>query len=56
MYTDYDELRDELRDDLKECLKKVKKMFDEDISGFELMRGDYIIEVYQAIKKAKDAV
>lgn len=56
VYTDYDEKRDRLKDELNECLKMAKELFDEDIWGFEQMREGYIIEVYQAIKKARDTV
>jgi len=54
--TTYDEKRDALRDKLTECLKMAKEMFDEDIYGYKEMKDDYIINVYSAIKKARDTV
>jgi 5-methylthioribose kinase len=56
VYTTYDEKRDELRDKLTECLRMAKELFDEDIWGYDEMREDYDIDVYQAIKKARDTV
>lgn len=54
--TAYDEYRNELRDDLNDCLKKAKKLMDEDIWGYDEMRSGYDVDVYQAIKKARDSV
>lgn len=33
-----------------------KELFNEDIWGYKDMREDYDIDVYQAVKKARDAV
>lgn len=54
--TSYDERRDRLRDKLTECVREAKDLFDEDIWGYEEMREDYAIDVYQAVKKARDMV
>lgn len=54
--TSYDEMRDRLRDDLSSCLRQAKDLLDEDIWGYSEMRSDYSMDVYQAIKKARDAV
>ncbi|EPC8411080.1 hypothetical protein CN553_12015 [Bacillus cereus] len=55
--TTYDEMRDRLRDELNDCLRLAKElMVGEDIWGYEDMREDYAVDVYQAIKKARDTV
>lgn len=54
--TTYDEYRNDLRDELTECLRKAKRLMDEDIWGYEEMRSGYDVDVYQAVKKARDAV
>lgn len=55
--TTYDEMRDRVRDALTDCLSMVKTdLFDEHVWGYEDMRDDYAIDVYMAIKKARDAV
>jgi hypothetical protein len=56
VYTDYDQRRDNLREELNECLKLAKELLDEDIWGYNEMRTDYAIDVYQAVKKARDTV
>jgi len=54
--TTYDEKRDQLREELTKCLKLAKELLDEDIWGYENMRDDYAIDVYTAVKKARDTV
>lgn len=54
--TTYDEKRNELRDKLQEALKIAKEMLDEDIWGYSEMKEDYAIDIYVAVKKAKDMV
>ncbi|HFK1435078.1 TPA: hypothetical protein ACGXNJ_005232 [Bacillus cereus] len=55
--TTYDEMRDRLRDELNDCLRLAKElMVGEDIWGYEDMREDYAVDVYQAIKKARNTV
>ena len=55
--TTYDEKRDELREKLNECLKMVKEdLMDEDVWGYNLMVEDYDIELYCAVKKARDTI
>ncbi|MDD4000582.1 MAG: hypothetical protein PHX62_06795 [Bacilli bacterium] len=54
--TTYDEKRDELRDQLAECLKLAKELLDEDIWGYDEMRSDYAIDVYKAVKTARDII
>ena len=56
VYTSYDEMRDRLRDNLNDCLREAKELFDEDIWGYDDMREDYAIDVYRAVKKARDTV
>lgn len=57
VHTTYDEMRDRLRDELNDCLRLAKElMVGEDIWGYEDMREDYAVDVYQAIKKARDKV
>ncbi|AIW03517.1 hypothetical protein CPT_Moonbeam119 [Bacillus phage Moonbeam] len=56
VHTTYDEMRDRLREQLDDCLRDAKAMFDEDIWGYHEMRSEYIIDVYQAIKRARDEV
>ena len=56
VYTTYDEKRDELRRKLNECLSMARNLLNEDIWGHEDMREDYAIDVYQAVKKARDSV
>ena len=54
--TTYDEKRDELREALKYCVKLAKALLDEDLWGYDEMREDYALDVYTAVKKARDAV
>lgn len=54
--TTYDERRQELRNALTDCLDKAKDMLDEKVWGYEEMREDYALDVYVAVKKARDAV
>jgi|GEM_PF-6841032 len=54
--TTYDEKRDRLRDELTDCLKLAKELLDEDIWGYDEMKDDYAMNVYTAVKKARDAV
>ena len=54
--TTYDDMRDRLREDLNECLRKAKELFDEDIWGYDEMKEGYDVDVYQAIKKARNTV
>lgn len=56
VHTAYDEKRDYLREELNDCLKLAKELLDEDIWGYKDMRDDYAIEVYQAIKNARDSI
>lgn len=56
VYTTYDERRDDLREKLNECLRMAKGLLDEDIWGYDEMNEDYSIELYQAVKRARDAV
>lgn len=56
VYTTYDEKREYLREQLNDCLKEAKELLNEEIWGYSDMREDYAIDVYQAIKKARDAV
>ena len=57
VHTSYDEKRDELRDMLNECLKLAKELVvGEDIWGYDEMRDGYALDVYQAVKKARDEV
>lgn len=54
--TTYDEKREYLRSRLTECLSLAKELLDEDTWGYKDMKEDYAIDVYQAVKKARDAV
>lgn len=54
--TTYDDKRDQLRDVLSDCLRLAKKLLDEDIWGYDEMKDDYAMNVYTAVKKARDAV
>ena len=54
--TTYDEKRNHLREQLEECLRLAKELVVTDCWGSEDVREDYSIEVFQAVKKAKDAV
>lgn len=54
--TTYGEMRDRLRDKLTECLREAKGLMDEDTWGYDQMEEGYDIDVYQAIKKARDSV
>ena len=55
--TTYDEMRDRLREQLKECEELAKEMFvNEDIWGYDHMREDYALDVYQAVKQARKTV
>lgn len=56
VYTTYDEKREYLRSELSECLRLAKELLDEDIWGYDEMKDDYAIEVYRAVKLARDAV
>lgn len=56
VHTTYDEMRDEIEEDLNRVLEKVVKMFDENIWGYKDMRKDYIIDVYIAVKSARDKI
>ncbi|GAV11352.1 hypothetical protein [Paenibacillus sp. NAIST15-1] len=54
--TTYDEKRDILKKTLQECLEQARELLDEDIWGYEEMREGYALDVYVAVKKAKDTV
>ena len=54
--TTYDEKRDQLRDELSDCLRMAKELLDEDIWGYDEMKDDYAMNVYMAVKKARDVV
>jgi hypothetical protein len=54
--TTYDEKRDALRDRLNESLRLAKELLDEDTWGYENMKEDYAVDVYMAVRKARDAV
>lgn len=54
--TSYDERRDGLRKALTDCLDMAKDLLDENVWGYEDMRCDYALDVYVAVKKARDAV
>lgn len=57
VYTSYDERRDRLRDNLNDCLREAKELvMAEDEWGYEDMKDGYAMEVYQAVKAARDAV
>lgn len=56
VHTDYDSKRDYLRDKLNDCLRLAKELLDDTVWGYDDMRDDYEIEVYQAVKKARDSV
>ena len=56
VYTIYDEKRDELRSQLNDCLELAREMLDESIWGYDEMKDGYALEVYMAIKKARDEV
>lgn len=57
VHTAYDEKRDELREMLNDCLKLAKELLTgDDIWGYDHMREDYALDVYQAVKKARDEV
>lgn len=56
VHTDYDEMRYRLRDNLSECLELAREMLRENTWGYDEMREDYAFDVYQAVKKARDAV
>jgi hypothetical protein len=56
VHTTYDEKRDNLRNELNECVKLAKELLNEDIWGYDEMRADYAIDIYQAVKKARDSV
>ena len=51
--TTYDEMREELREDMRKCLEKAKELVvSTEVWGYEDMREDYAIEVFDAIHKA----
>lgn len=54
--TRYEEKRTKLKETLKNCLELSREMLNEDIGGYEDMPEDYSIELFVAIKNAKDAV
>ena len=54
--TTYDGLRDELRCKLKECEALAKRMMDPTIWGYDDMKKGYDLEVYTAVRKAREAV
>lgn len=55
--TTYDDMRDYLKDVLDKCLRLVKDLLvGEDIWGHDEMRRDYLIDLYQAVKNARDSV
>lgn len=54
--TAYDEKRDELRRSLTECLEHARELLDEGTWGYDDMRDGYAIEVYMAVRKARDTV
>ncbi|MCY9738178.1 hypothetical protein M5X17_31285 [Paenibacillus alvei] len=56
VYTTYDEKRDELKAKLNECVRLARELLDEDIWGYDEMKDDYAIDVYAAVKKARDKV
>lgn len=54
--TEYDFLRDELRDKLSECVKLAVKLTTSEEDGYDSMRKDYAIDVYVAVRNARDIV
>lgn len=56
VHTTYDEMRDRLRDNLEDCLKQAKELVVTDVWGADQVRDDYALEVFQAVKKARDSV
>lgn len=55
--TTYDKMRDKLRYELNECLKLAKELVvGDDVWGYSDMPEDYAMDVYLAVKKARDAV
>lgn len=54
--TAYDEKRGELRDKLTECVKLSRELLNEDMWGYTEMKDGYAIDLYQAVKAARDAV
>jgi len=54
--TTYDENRNELRENLNICLELARKLLNEDTWGYTEMKNDYAINLYQAVKDARDAV
>lgn len=61
--TTYDEKRDLLKKSLQECLEQARELLDENIwgydemrEGYDEMREGYALDVYVAVKKAKDTV
>ena len=56
VHTDYDSKRDYLRDELNDCLRLAKELLDDTVWGYDDMRDDYAIDVYRAVKKARDSV
>lgn len=56
VHTSYDEMRDRLKEQLDESLKLAKEMVVTEDWGAEQFNDDYKMEVYQAVKKARDTV
>lgn len=54
--TTYDEKRDKLREALKGCVKLAKELLDEDTWGYDGMRDGYAMDVFTAVKNARDLV
>jgi len=56
VYTTYDEKRDELKRELTECLELARELLNENIWGYEEMKSGYAMDLYVAVKNARDAV
>ena len=56
MTTSYDKKRFELADELKKCVEMARELLDQNISGYELMKDGYALELYESVKAAYDAV
>lgn len=56
VHTAYDDKRDELRDILEECLDLAKELVVSKEWGYDHMRPDYAMDVYQAVKTAYDKI
>lgn len=57
VHTDYDAKRDQLRESLNECLDKARELVvGYDIWGYDQMSDDYALNVFLAIKTARDMI